>query len=268
MASAVLAAAGPRPPAPPGPAGSGPGCSAGGDVGVVRAVGGLGDGQRAFLQRPGPLRIPRSRRIGPGCSGRWRRRGGPGRRPPHRWPARVPAAAGPPPDPQVLQDRGQVVQARWRRRGGPGRRPPRRWPAPVPAAAGPPRMPQVLQDRGQVVQPGADDGVVRAVGRLIDGQRAFLQCLRVGELRLHLQVGSGPVQQPRGVCHHRRARLPAGVIGVAGGGQHMRQQHRPPRPILRGTRYRRAHRRAATATPPPANPSQPGPPPQPSGSFS
>ena len=30
--------------------------------------------------------------------------------PPHQWPAPVPAAAGPQPDPQVPQDRGQVTQ--------------------------------------------------------------------------------------------------------------------------------------------------------------
>ena len=113
-----------------------------GDVGVVGAVGRLGDGQRAFLQRPGPRRLPQvPQDLGQVVQVGWRRRGGRGRRPPHRCPARVPAAAGPPPDPPGPAGLGQVVQARGRRRGDPGRRPPHRWPAPVPAAAGPPPDP-------------------------------------------------------------------------------------------------------------------------------
>ena len=37
------------------------------------------------------------------------------------------------------------------------------------------QIPQVPQDQGQVVQARGDVGVIRAVGGLVDGQRAFLQ---------------------------------------------------------------------------------------------
>ena len=159
----VPAAAGP-PPAPPGPAGSWPGCSGrwrrrGGpgrrrpqsmasarscsgrapagsprsrrivarlfrssaDVGVVRAVGGLADGQRAFLQRPGPRQIPQvPQDQGQVVQAGWRRRGGPGRRRPRRWPARVLAAAGPPPDPPGPAGSGPGCSGGWRRSGWSG----------------------------------------------------------------------------------------------------------------------------------------------------
>ena len=92
-------------------------------------------------------------------------------------------------------------------RGWSGRRRPRGWPARVLAAAGPLRLPQVPQDQGQVVQGGGDVGVVRAVGGLGDGQRAFLQ--RPGPLRLpQVPQDQGQVVQASG---------DVGVVRAVGG---------------------------------------------------
>ena len=82
-----------------------------GDGGVIRAVNRLIDAQRPLLPAAGPPPDPPGPAgLWPGCSGRWRRRGDPGRKRPHRCPAPVPAAAGPAQLPQVPQDRGQIIQ--------------------------------------------------------------------------------------------------------------------------------------------------------------
>ena len=134
----VLAAAGP----PPDPLGA---CRIWARLFRLVATSGW-SGPRTPHRWPAPVRAaagpppapPGPAGSGPGCSGRWRRRGGravgrlvDGQRPFVQRPGlrRLP---------QVPQDRGPGCSGRWRRRGGPGRRPPHRWPAPVLAAAGPP----------------------------------------------------------------------------------------------------------------------------------
>ena len=146
-------------------------------VGVVRAVGGLGDGQGAFLQRPGLLRQPQvPQDHGPGCSGRWRRRGGPGRRRPRRWPGRVLAAAGPPPAGPGPAGSWPGCSGRWRRRGGPGRRRPRSMARARScsgrASSGCPRSRRIM---ARLFRSVATSGWSGAVGGLGDGQGAFLQ---------------------------------------------------------------------------------------------
>ena len=58
-----------------------------------------------------------------------------------------------------------------------------------------PGLPQIPQAPGEIGQEGGDVGVVRAVGRLVDGQGLFQQFPGVGGPGVDLQVGPGPVQQ-------------------------------------------------------------------------
>ena len=103
---------------------------------------------------------------------------------------------------------------------------------------------QVLQDEGEVVQVGGDVGVVGSVGGLGDGHGAFGQRPGFGEPGMDLQVGGGAVQQPGSVCPGRALLLAREAGEMTGGSQDVRQQHRPPGPVLRC-----AHDRARRISP-------------------
>ena len=60
-------------------------------------------------------------------------------------------------------------------------------------------MPLDAQGRGEVAQGGGDFGVVGAVDGFVDGQGAVEEGDRVVQPRVYVQVGRGPVQQPRGI---------------------------------------------------------------------
>ena len=94
--------------------------------------------------------------------------------------------------------------------------------------------PRIRRSRARLFSRTATVGVVGSVGGLGDGQGALQQRPGLGEPGVHLQVGSRPVEQPRGIIQDR------GIAGCGGvqagcGGQHVRQQHGPPGPRLRGT---------------------------------
>jgi hypothetical protein len=88
---------------------------------------------------------------------------------------------------------------------------------------------QVAQNQGKSAQVDGDVGVVGAVGSLGDGQGALEEREGVIQLGVDTQVGSGPVQQPRGVLQQSGGGC-LFLVQVGRGGQYVRQQHRPPRP--------------------------------------
>ena len=89
---------------------------------------------------------------------------------------------------------------------------------------------------GEGVQGGADGGVLGPVRGFRGGQRPFGQWPGLPEPALGMQVRSGAVEQPVRV---RGDVSIGGVLDEADHRQHVWQQHRPLRPVLRGVRVGR-----------------------------